>query len=92
MCEDGISKMYWPVSETPTRAGRRGARLINEQICEEMRRIPREVRNGSFTRQFAGKFDNGKPNFAGRRAGEPAEAVGRTGASLGPLMSWLGEC
>jgi ketol-acid reductoisomerase len=56
-----------------------------------MRRILTEVRNGSFTRELAGEFDNGKPNFTRRGVGEKAELMGQAGAKLRPLMSRLEE-
>jgi|GEM_PF-5985441 len=56
-----------------------------------MRRILTEVGNGSFTRELAGDFDNGKPNFTKRGVGGQAELAGQTGAGLRPLTRWVEE-
>jgi len=56
-----------------------------------MRRILTEVGNGSFTRELAGDFDNGKPNFTKRGVGGQAELTGRAGAGLRPLTRWVEE-
>src|SRR5262245_6336711 len=66
-------------------------RPAHEQTHEEMRRILTEVGDGSFTRELAGDFDNGKPNFTKRGVGGQAELAGQTGAGLRPLTRWVEE-
>jgi ketol-acid reductoisomerase len=90
MYEGGISKMYWSVSETAEFGGyTRGPRLVNEQTREEMRKILREIQDGTFTRELIEEFDGGKPTFLKRRESERSEQIEQVGAHLRPLMSWL---
>ncbi len=92
MYEGGISKMYWSVSDTAEFGGyTRGPRLINSSTREEMRRILREIQDGTFTRELVEEFDAGKPNFLKRREAEQSEQIEQVGAQLRPLMSWLSE-
>src|ERR1700719_1202186 len=92
MYEGGISKMYWSVSDTAEFGGyTRGPRLVDERTREEMRRILGEVRDGTFTRELVEEFDSGKPNFLKRREASRSEQIEQVGASLRPLMSWLGD-
>jgi ketol-acid reductoisomerase len=90
MYEGGISKMYWSVSDTAEFGGyTRGPRLVDERSREEMRRILREVQDGTFTRELIEEFDAGRPNFLKRREASQADQIERVGAQLRPLMSWL---
>ncbi len=92
MYEGGISKMYWSVSDTAEYGGyTRGPRLIDERTREEMRKMLREVQDGSFARELVEEFDAGKPNFLKRRETERAEQIEQVGARLRPLMSWLSD-
>ena len=90
MYEGGISKMYWSVSDTAEYGGyTRGPRLVDERSREEMRRILREVQDGTFTRELIEEFDAGRPNFLKRREASRADQIEQVGAQLRPLMSWL---
>jgi ketol-acid reductoisomerase len=90
MYEGGISKMYWSVSDTAEFGGyTRGPRLVNESTREEMRKILREIQDGTFTRELVEEFDGGKPTFLKRREAEQSEQIEQVGAKLRPLMSWL---
>jgi ketol-acid reductoisomerase len=89
MYEGGISKMYWSVSDTAEFGGyTRGPRLVDERSREEMRRILREVQDGTFTRELIEEFDAGRPNFLKRREASRADQIEQVGAQLRPLMSW----
>ena len=92
MYEGGISKMYWSVSDTAEFGGyTRGPRLVNESTREEMRKILREIQDGTFTRELVEEFDGGKPTFLKRREAEQSEQIEQVGAKLRPLMSWLSD-
>ena len=92
MYEGGISKLYWPVSDTAEYGGyTRGPRLVDERTRGEMRRILGEIQDGSFARELVEEFDAGKPNFLKRREAEHAEQIEQVGARLRPLMSWLAQ-
>ncbi|WP_198658974.1 ketol-acid reductoisomerase [Nocardiopsis sp. FIRDI 009] len=90
MYEGGISKMNWSVSDNAEYGGyTRGPRVITEQTREEMRKILREIQDGSYAKELMDEFDAGQPTFTKRREAEQNEPIEKVGAQLRPLMSWL---
>jgi ketol-acid reductoisomerase len=90
MYEGGIARMRYSISDTAEYGDvTRGPRLINDAVRADMRRILREIQDGSFAEEWVAEDDAGRPNFAKlRQAGEqhPIEEVGR---KLRGLMSWV---
>src|SRR5438552_19115831 len=90
MYEGGIARMRYSVSDTAEYGDvTRGPRVINDSVREEMRKILREIQDGTFADEWVGEDDAGRPNFAKLvQAGEqhPIEEVGR---KLRGLMSWV---
>jgi ketol-acid reductoisomerase len=90
MYEGGIARMRYSVSDTAEYGDvTRGPRVINDSVREEMRKILREIQDGTFAEEWVGEDDAGRPNFAKLvQAGEqhPIEDVGR---KLRGLMSWV---
>jgi ketol-acid reductoisomerase len=92
MYEGGLTKMRWSVSDTAEFGDyTRGSRIITEQTREEMRKILREIQDGSFAKELVDEFDAGRPNFLKRREEEQNSAIEQTGAKLRPMMSWLND-
>ena len=90
MYEGGLSKMRWSVSDTAEFGDyTRGPRIITDQTREEMRKILKEVQDGTFTKELVEEFDAGRPNFLKRREEEQNSPIEQTGAKLRPMMSWL---
>ncbi|MEV2276352.1 ketol-acid reductoisomerase [Nocardiopsis sp. NPDC050513] len=90
MYEGGISKMNWSVSDNAEYGGyTRGPRVVTEQTREEMRKILREIQDGSYAKELMDEFDAGQPTFTKRREAEQNEPIEKVGAQLRPLMSWL---
>ncbi|MFL1380119.1 MULTISPECIES: ketol-acid reductoisomerase [unclassified Nocardiopsis] len=90
MYEGGISKMNWSVSDNAEYGGyTRGPRVVTEQTREEMRKILREIQDGSYAKELMDEFDAGQPTFTKRREAEQNEPIEKVGAELRPLMSWL---
>jgi ketol-acid reductoisomerase len=90
MYEGGIARMRYSISDTAEYGDvSRGPRLINDSVREEMRKILREIQDGSFADEWVAEDDAGRPNFTKLvQAGEqhPIEDVGR---KLRGLMSWV---
>jgi ketol-acid reductoisomerase len=90
MYEGGIARMRYSVSDTAEYGDvSRGPRLINDSVRQEMRKILREIQDGTFAEEWVAEDDAGRPNFAKLvQAGEqhPIEDVGR---KLRGLMSWV---
>jgi len=88
--QGGLSYMRYSVSNTAEYGDyTRGPRIITEQTKQEMKRILREVQDGSFAREWINEARSGGKNFQAMRERErnhPIEAVGRR---LRKLMSWI---
>jgi ketol-acid reductoisomerase len=92
MYEGGISKMYWSVSETAEYGGyTRGPRLVTDQTRAEMKKILGEITDGSFATEWMAEYDAGLPNHKRLYQENTQHRVEQTGATLRPMMSWIGE-
>ncbi len=90
MYEGGLSKMRWSVSDTAEYGDyTRGPRIVTDATRAEMRAILREVRDGSFAREWIDEYDAGSPRFTELAQAARATAIERVGAELRPMMSWL---
>lgn len=88
--EGGISNMRYSISNTAEYGDYvSGPRIVNDETRAEMRRILKEIQDGTFAKNFILENQAGKPSFqAMRRAGaeHQIEAVGR---DLRAMMPWL---
>ncbi len=88
--EGGISNMRYSISNTAQYGDlTRGPRIITEETKKEMKRILKEIQDGSFAREWILECRANKPVFnALTRRGEehPIEAVGE---KLRAMMPWL---
>ncbi len=88
--EGGISNMRYSISNTAEYGDYvSGPRIVNDETRAEMRRVLKEIQDGTFAKNFILENQAGKPSFqAMRRAGaeHQIEAVGR---DLRAMMPWL---
>ena len=88
--EGGISNMRYSISNTAQYGDlTRGPRVITEETKKEMRRILKEIQEGTFAREWILENRAGRPTFkALTRKGEshPIEEVGRR---LREMMPWM---
>ncbi len=88
--EGGISNMRYSISNTAQYGDlTRGPRVITEETRKEMRRILKEIQDGTFAREWILENRAGRPVFkALTRKGEnhPIEEVGRR---LRQMMPWM---
>lgn len=88
--EGGISNMRYSISNTAQYGDlTRGPRIITEETKKEMKRILKEIQDGSFAREWILECKANKPVFnALTKKGEehPIEAVGER---LRAMMPWL---
>jgi ketol-acid reductoisomerase len=79
--EGGLQHMRWSVSDTAEFGDyTRGARVIDDHVRENMRRVLAEVRDGTFAREWIADMDAGEPGLRGLRAeaeSDRLETVGR---------------
>ncbi len=90
MSEGGISYMRYSISNTAEYGDlSRGPRLITDQTKAEMRKILKEIQDGSFAKEWLAECAAGKPNFKRLYAADknhPVEVVGR---KLRKMFSWM---
>jgi ketol-acid reductoisomerase len=90
MYEGGLSYMRYSVSDTAEYGDySRGRRVISERVRAEMKRILREVQDGTFAREWVSENNAGRPNFMEQRKQEHAHPIEEVGRRLRAMMPWL---
>jgi ketol-acid reductoisomerase len=88
--QGGLNYMRYSVSNTAEYGDyTRGPRIITEQTKQEMKRILKEVQDGTFAKEWINEAKTGGKNFKALREKDknhPVEVVGR---KLRKLMSWI---
>ena len=79
--EGGLERMHYSISDTAEFGSHtRGPRVVDEHVRENMRTLLREIRDGTFAREWVAEMDAGERNLHAARAalgGEQIEEVGR---------------
>jgi ketol-acid reductoisomerase len=90
MYEGGIAKMRWSVSDTAEYGDYvSGPRIINKKTKKRMKKILKEIQNGSFAKDFIDDQDKGAKKFKKfRRKGEESQ-IEEVGKKLRGLMAWV---
>ena len=90
MYEGGIAKMRWSVSDTAEYGDYvSGPRIINKKTKKRMKKILKEIQNGSFAKDFIDDQENGAKKFKKfRRKGEESQ-IEEVGKKLRGLMAWV---
>ncbi len=90
MYEGGLSYMRYSVSDTAEYGDySRGHRVISDRVRAEMKRILREVQDGTFAREWVSENQAGRPNFKEQRKQEQAHPIEEVGRRLRAMMPWL---
>jgi len=88
--EEGISYMYYSVSDTAEYGGyTRGPRVIGPQVKEEMRRILAEIQSGKFAQEWIQEYESGEQHLRAERAKTRQHPIELIGRKLRQMMSWL---
>ncbi|MDQ7821088.1 MAG: ketol-acid reductoisomerase [Armatimonadota bacterium] len=88
--EGGLSYMRYSVSDTAEYGDySRGHRIIDEKVRAEMKRILREVQDGTFAREWVSENSAGRPNFLEQRRQEERHPIEEVGRRLRAMMPWL---
>ena len=87
----GFGFMRYSISNTAEYGDyRTGKRLITEETRKEMKKILREIQDGTFASEFMQEFSAGrKGKFLASRRMEPEHQLEKVGAELRQMMSWL---
>ena len=89
IAEGGFARMRYSISDTAEFGDYSiGRRIITEETRQEMRKVLREIQEGSFARNWILENQAGRPNFMSRRRIEAAHPVETVGRELRSMMSW----
>lgn len=88
--EGGFSYMRYSVSDTAEYGDySRGDRIVDDHVREAMRRILREVQNGTFAREWVLENQAGRPSMTAHRRKAAAHAIEEVGRQLRAMMPAL---
>ncbi|HET7132130.1 MAG TPA: ketol-acid reductoisomerase [Gammaproteobacteria bacterium] len=90
--EGGLKKMHQFVSETAKYGDlTRGPRIIDEHVRESMRKVLKEVQDGTFAKQWIEENKAGQPNYKRLLQEDLDQGIEKVGKTLRGRMSWLQE-
>jgi ketol-acid reductoisomerase len=90
MYEGGIGWMRHSISDTAEYGDyTRGPRIVGEAARAEMKKILREIQNGSFAREWILENQAGRPVFDKLREEGKSHRIEDVGARLREMMSWI---
>ncbi len=90
--EGGLANMRYSISNTAEYGDyTRGPRVIDERARAEMRRILKEIQDGSFAREWVLENRAGQTRFKTLRRLEAEHPIEAVGEKLRAMMPWLAE-
>jgi len=90
--EGGIAKMHRYISETAKYGDlTRGPRIVNAATKKEMRKILKEVQDGTFARQWIRENKTGRKKYDALMKKDLAHPIEKVGTGLRARMPWLNE-
>jgi ketol-acid reductoisomerase len=91
MYQGGLNYMRYSVSDTAEFGDYvSGPRIINDQVRETMRKVLREIQDGTFAKNWIAENANGRPNFLEFKQADQHHQIEEVGKELRSKMSWLG--
>ncbi|GBD41258.1 Ketol-acid reductoisomerase (NAD(+)) [bacterium HR39] len=90
--EGGLANMRYSISNTAEYGDyTRGPRVIDDHVRAEMKRILKEIRDGSFAREWVLENRAGQTRFKTLRRLEAEHPIEAVGEKLRAMMPWLAE-
>ncbi len=90
--EGGLSYMRFSVSDTAEYGDyTRGKRVVNEAVREEMKRMLKEVQDGTFANEWINENKTGRKNFLRMREEARHQKLEEVGRELRAMMPWLSK-
>ena len=88
--EGGLSYMRYSVSDTAEYGDyARGPKVIDEHVRENMRKILKEVQDGTFAREWIAEGETGNKNFLKMREAAAKHSIETVGKELRAMMPWI---
>ncbi len=92
MNEAGIAGMRFSISETAKYGDVSvGPRIINAAVRKEMKKVLKEIQNGTFAKRWIEEYRTGRKNYARLLKAGENHPIEKTGARLRGLMPWIGK-
>src|SRR6185437_13179448 len=86
----GLNYMRYSVSDTAEYGDyTAGPRIVTEQTRETMRKLPREIKDGTFAKKWIKKNETGREWFEGIREKEQQQQIEKVGEELRAMMTFL---
>lgn len=87
----GFAMMRYSISNTAEYGDyRTGRRMITEETRKEMKKVLREIQDGTFASEFMQEFSSGrKAKFNATKRVESEHKLEKVGAELRKMMSWI---
>jgi len=90
MYQGGMSYMRYSISDTAEFGDYvSGPRIIDERARNEMRKILREIQDGSFATRWILENQAGRPSFQAMRRSNAQHQIEHVGRDLRAMMPWL---
>ena len=90
MYQGGMSYMRYSISDTAEFGDYvSGPRIIDERARDEMRRILRDIQDGTFATRWILENQAGRPSFTAMRKSNAQHQIEHVGADLRAMMPWL---
>jgi ketol-acid reductoisomerase len=90
--QGGMEYMRYSVSDTAEYGDyTRGPVVIDEHVKENMRRVLKEIQDGTFAREWIAENDEGRPRFTRLRKENADHPIAAVGKELRGMMSFLNE-
>ena len=88
--EGGLSRMRYSVSDTAEFGDYyAGPKVIDEHVKENMRKLLRDIQDGTFARTWILENQAGRPNFYAMRRLEAEHPIEKVGAQLREMMPFI---
>jgi ketol-acid reductoisomerase len=90
MYRGGLSYMRYSISDTAEHGDYTGGpRIVTDETRAEMRRMLREIQDGTYARTWLAEHEAGRPTFNAARAREQALLIEQVGERLRAMMPFL---
>jgi ketol-acid reductoisomerase len=90
MYQGGMSYMRYSISDTAEFGDYvSGPRIIDERVRNEMRKVLREIQDGTFATRWILENQAGRPSFQAMRRTNAQHQIEQVGSELRSMMPWL---
>ncbi|HXK32727.1 MAG TPA: ketol-acid reductoisomerase [Dehalococcoidia bacterium] len=90
MYEGGMEYMRYSISDTAEYGDyTRGPVVVDEHVKDNMRKVLRQIQDGSFAREWILENQAGRPSFNALRRLNAEHPIEEVGAELRGMMAWL---